>query len=213
MKKLILVGLICGLLAACGEDNDPINDVKEAAKDVDLQGKNFASECQLKPLETILTGILTGGEAAIKSATVIYRFDGGQVARSTRLFISADCTGDTAISTVETGTIHIDPDQKTQDLGKSIDIDFNGLTVTTVTEAGAQAANAIQLCSANDWGPNSERDQTARAKDANCYGAEVPRRVSNIYRVDAGVLYFGPKIESSSERPAALDMNTKYIGQ
>lgn len=217
MKKLFLIPAACLVLAACGDDKDPIADAVQASKDKDLQGQNFQSECQIKPLDALLTGILSGGQASIKSSTTTYRFDGSAITRTTALYTSLDCTGDNAIRMEEQGEFDINPDAKTQDLGKQIDIEYKQLLVSTVTEDGAQAANALGLCAANDWTSNGEqRDQTSHSADLNCYGAALPRKLANIYRVDAGVLYLGTQnnsASSASDRPQQLDMNTKYTSK
>lgn len=215
MKKLLLAALACTLVTACGKDrnNDPIKNVQEAAKDKDLQGKNFASACQLKPVEAVLTGILSGGNASIKGAQTVYRFDGANVTRTTELYSTTDCSGEVAIRFEEGGTVTLDPDKRTNDDGKFIDIDYNSLKVSAVTDEGVKAANAIQLCGATDWSQGTQRDEVAQAPNINCYNAKLPRQISNVYRVDANVLYFGTQDTASidsAHRPTSLDMNDKY---
>jgi hypothetical protein len=218
LKKILLALSVCVLFSACGKNknNDPFVNNDQAAKDRDLQGKNFASPCSVSALDAILTGILTGGTAAIQAEQIVYRFDGANVTRTTHLYTNTSCTGDTAVSFVETGDVSLRPDTRTNDGGKYIDIDYKNLQVTTVTDDGVKAANAIHLCGATDWSANSKRDETAQAKDVLCYGAALPRHNSNVYRVDANVLYFGAQTKADnndSERPGSLDFGTKYTQQ
>jgi hypothetical protein len=218
LKKLLFVCLASLLVAACGKDrnNDPIANANEASKDRDLQGKNFASSCSIKPLDAVLTGILTGGNAVIKGAKTVYRFDGANVSRTTRLYTTADCSGETAVSFEERGEIDIKKDQKTNDGGKFIDIQYKTLKVSAANDAGATAANSIKLCGASDWAAKQVRDETANSKDMTCYGAQVPRQNANVYRVDANILYLGTQTKAStdaSQRPSTLNMADKYTAE
>lgn len=190
--------------------------MREAAKDPDLQGKNFVSSCQLKPLDAVLTGVLTGGNASIKGAQTVYRFDGANVSRTTRLYTTSDCSGETAISFEEMGEMKLDPDHRTNDQGKFIDIDYKKVKATAANQAGAEVANAVGLCSAKDWAPKQTRDVTAQAKDMSCYGAQLPRHNSNVYRVDANILYFGSQSKASndaSSRPSTVNFGDKYTAR
>jgi hypothetical protein len=218
MKKIILVsiGAISLSIASCNKNsnNNPVTNAKTAADERDLQGKNFTSSCSLKPVDAIYTGIMTGLAASIKSSLMVYRFDGANITRTTRMFASSDCSGDTAISFEEDGDFNLHKDQRTNDGGKAIDIDYNALKVTTVTPAGVTAANAISLCGANDWSANSQRDKTAQAQDSSCLGSQMPRHNANVYRVDADTLYLGKASDSSStQRPASLDLGEKFVAK
>lgn len=216
MKKLIYLSFATLLIAACSKDknNNPVTNAQEAAKDKDLQLKTFVSDCSIKPLEALLTGIFSGGQSSVKGQRVAYRFEGANVTRTTRLFNTADCSGDAAFTFEELGTIKIDKNQKTNDGGYNIDLDYNKVKVAMATDAGRVAANAIKMCGAADWAAKQTRDVTAQAKDVGCYGAALPRHISNIYRVDAKTLFMGTQSKGSNtarERPSSLNMSDKYI--
>lgn len=218
MKNLVCCAAIALLFTACAKDkqNDPIRNITEAAKDRDLQDKNYQGACTLKPLDAILSGILTGGEAPLKASRTSYRIEGANITRTTQLFVAGDCQGDAAIQFEELGEVDIRKDQKTADGGQSIDIDYKTVNAKVINEDGVKAANAIGLCEATDWVKDQERDVTGAADKVNCYNASLPRHNSNIYRVDNNVLYFGTQSKASSQpedRPTSLDMNDKYVGQ
>jgi hypothetical protein len=213
MKKLFLLALIAATIAGCQKDrnNDPIANAKQAAKDKDLQGKSYVSDCSIKPIEAVLSGLLSAGQASLKSQEVAYRFDGANAIRQTRIFSTPDCTGDAAYVFEEAGSIKIQ-DQKTADLGRFIDFDYKSLKLTVATAAGAEAANAMKICGGN-WAPGQSKDVEAQSADVTCYGAQVPRHVANIYRLDQGNLYFGSVSTASvpdAQRPTSLNTSVKY---
>lgn len=219
MKRLILIALATVFVAACSDDDnndDVVDNVQEAAKDRDLQDKNFITPCTTVVLDAVLTGILTGGDAAIKAQRVQYRFEGNDVTRTTFLFSEADCTSDVAIQLREVGDFTLNTDNKSADGGKFIDVDFHDLNAQVISQAGVEVANAIGFCGASDWAAGAaERNVTPKAADLNCYSAQVPRHNSNIYRLDEGkVLYFGPQTKSNNDgttRPTSLNTNVKYV--
>ena len=218
MKKLLLVSLAALALVACSDDddNDPITNIRQALEDRDLQGKTFESACMIKPIDAILTGILTGGNASIKSARTQYLFEGANITRTTLLFSDANCT-DHALTFEERGTVDIDADQRTNDGGKFIDIDYRSVHADVISDKGLEVANSVKLCGAENWTIDEDkREVTEQAADRNCYGAEVPRQVANIYRVDADNLYLGTHTEDAvgtSERPTTLDFGQKYVAK
>jgi hypothetical protein len=213
--------LACSLLlafAACApkSNSNPVDNVREAGQEPDLQGKIFRGECSLKPLESIATGIATGGEAAIKSAREQYQFAGANITHATLLYQSADCTGPESIIFKETGSVSIDGDKKSKDEGKYIDIEMRALTVQISSDVGATIARDIKLCGSEDWATNTEREVTAKSAEPTCYRKQVPSRDANIYRlVDKSTLVFGEKglLERNDTRPDSLDMDTKYVAQ
>jgi hypothetical protein len=217
LKKIILFALTTLLVAGCADDddnNDVVDNVQEAAEDRDLQDKNFVSACSVTPIDAVLTGIMTGGGSAIKSMRVQYRFEGNDVTRTTFLFSEPDCTSDVAIQFREVGDFDINPDNKSADGGKFIDIDYHTLHAQVLSQAGVDVANSITFCGASDWVAGAaERVVSGAAADLTCYSAQIPRHNSNIYRIDADVLYLGPQTKANndgSSRPTALDMNVKY---
>lgn len=219
MKKLFLLALTSILVVACDDDdnNDVVENVQEAAEDRDLQDKNYISGCTTTPLDAVLTGIMTGGDAAIKAVRVQYRFEGNDVTRTTFLFSEADCTSDVAIQFREVGDFDVNPDNTTADGGKFIDIDYHTLNAQVISQAGMEVANSITLCGGNDWTAGAaERNVTANAADMACYSAQVPRHNANIYRIDANVLYFGPQTTANNDgstRPTSLNTDVKYVVQ
>lgn len=213
MKKILLIAAMSLMAVACGKDKNPITNGKEAIEDKDLQGKNFESECSIEPLDALLTGILSGGQASVKSSRVAYRFEGANITRTTVLFANLNCDGE-AFRYSETGTFNITKNQRTNDGGYFIDIKYNKLMVKIATDVGTVSANAIKLCGAQDWATGQERDVTVQAKNATCYGTVVPRVNNNVYRLDGGkVLYFGTaSLENGQARPTSLS-NVKYVAQ
>lgn len=219
MKRILLIALASVLFTACSEDDnngDILNNIEEAAKDRDLQDKNFITPCTTTVLEAVLTGILTGGDAAIKAQRVQYRFEGDNVTRTTFLFSESDCTSDVAIQFREVGDFKLDTDNKSADGGKFIDVDFKQLSAQVISQAGLEVANSIGFCGASDWVAGAaERDVVANSADLTCYSAPVPRHNANIYRLDEGkVLYFGPQTTSNNDgttRPTSLNTNVKYV--
>lgn len=215
MKRLILFLSAATLLSACSKDRnlDPVKNAKTAADERDLQARDFVSECNLKPVDAVLSGILTAFEASVKGATTTYKFDGANVTRTTQLYTSTDCSGETAIKFEEIGEFNLHKDQKTSDGGKAIDIDYKTLEVTTVSADGVTVANSTGLCGKTDWGKGDEMDQTSQAANANCFGVEMPRHDANVYRVDANVLYLGAVSDDSTspqERPTSLNTGVPY---
>lgn len=216
MKKVLTISLAMLALVACSKDrnNDPVSNIREAVKDKDLQEKVFVSECAEKPIDALLTGLFSGGKSSIKAIRTAYFFAGANVTRTTRLFNSLDCSGDAAFTFEELGDIKIDKDQKTNDGGFFIDMDFHSLKVKMATDAGATAANAVKLCKVSDWAAKQERDVTGASADVNCYNAQVPRHNANVYRVDANTLYFGTQAKSTNDgstRPTKVDTSVKYV--
>lgn len=206
MNRLILAALITLTFTGCAKNTnlDPIDNAKTASEDRDLQAKNFTTSCTPKAF-----GTLVGSQ-------IVYRFEGANVVRTTRYYKTNDCSSDADITFVEHGDFALHTDQRTADGGKAIDIDYKSVIVTTVTQQGVTAANAINLCGASDWSQNSQREENQHAADINCLNAQIPRHDSNIYRVDANVLYFGNTSDKSTEpgqRPTQLDMGTKYTAQ
>jgi hypothetical protein len=216
LKKLLCLCASVLVVAACAKKSDPIANAKQVVSDPALQEKTFVSDCSAKPTDAIVTGILSGFKSAIQGQRLAYRFSGNRVTRTTRLFNSTDCSGDAALTFEEKGTIDINKKQKTNDGGYNINLDFDDLKIAMATDAGATAANAVKLCGSADWAAKQTRDVTPQAKDVNCYGAQVPRHLANIYRVDAGTLYLGTTTtvaNKDSQRPTSLDMGTKYTVQ
>ncbi|PIT98956.1 MAG: hypothetical protein COT74_11965 [Bdellovibrionales bacterium CG10_big_fil_rev_8_21_14_0_10_45_34] len=218
MKSAFAMLFVSTLIVGCQKDqnNNPVANVVEAAKDTDLQGKTFGSQCMAKPIDALLTGVMTLGKSSIKSQQVTYRFEGANVNRQTRLFGTSDCTGEAVFNFEESGTIKIDKDSVTTDGGQNIEMDFLALKAGAATVAGATAANAISLCGISDWTIDQMRDVRAQAGDLMCYGATVPRHVSNVYRVEAGLLYLGTQSKGAippEERPSSLDKTVPYHSQ
>ena len=218
MNKAIMLSM-CTLLAVTGckdRKQNPIEHVKEAAKERDLQNRTFASACSTKPIEALVSALMSGGQSSIKSGLSTYRIVGAEIIHIHNYYSSTDCTGDPAIVFKETGDINIDKGSKTNDGGYNIDVNYTNLKAETQTPEGVQAANAVGLCGHNDWSKSKEFDVTAKAADAQCYAAAVPRKILTIYRVDGNTLYWGGNMNSgrpAGERPSQLNMVTKYVQQ
>ncbi len=201
VKHFIIVMLAASAMFGCSRDDkaDPIGDIVEKTEEKDLQNRNFTSACgAATPLN-------------MPNSRMIYRFGGANVVRTIQMFTTADCSGDAAIRFDERGDFDVNPNNVGPDGGKDIDFNYTSLRVTTLTSDGVKIANAMQLCSANDWSVNSERDQTAHAGEVNCFSAQVPRKNVNLYRVDGNNLFLGASSDKdTTERPIALDMSVPY---
>ncbi len=214
MKKILLLAAMSLMAVACGKDDkNPISNAKEAIEDKDLQNKNFESECSIEPIDALLTGLFSGGQASVKSSRVAYRFQGSNITRTTVLFANLNCDGE-AYRYSETGTFNITKNQRTNDGGYFIDINYKKLSVSVASDVGQVSANAIKLCGIENWAVGQEREVTAQAANPSCYGAVVPRVNNNVYRLDAGkVLYMGTQsLENGAARPSSLS-KTAYTAR
>lgn len=154
----------------------------QALRDINIQGKTFASTFPAQPVDALLTGIMTGGQAAVKSQKVSYRFDGANVIRLTLMHTTDNCTREPAFTFEKSGTINISTQRNpdTSNPGRTIDLKYVNLEVKINGDAGALIANAINLCSHNDWTAGATRSVEDKSADLNCYGANVTRNVANI---------------------------------
>lgn len=216
MKKATML-LLCSLafLSACKDrKRNPIEHVREAAKERDLQNRTFVSSCSVKPIEALVTAFASGGQSAIKASQTSYRIIGSVITHTTNFYDNGDCSGEAAIVFTEIGDIDINKDKKTNDGGYNMDINFSSVRAVAQTTSGVTAANSVNLCGRSEWGKNKDYDVTAHASDATCYNGRVPRKVYTVYRVDADTLYWGPNMNAGapiSERPSSLNMATKYV--
>ncbi len=217
MKKMIMFLILPLALVACKDkaNKNPIANVTEASKEKDLQ-KTWQTECQLRPIDAVVTGLMSGGQAAVKSMRVQYKFQGANVNRVSALYASADCAQEAYIFN-ESGEFKIDKSKKTNDGGVHIDMSFKKVLLTIKDDNGAKSANAGKLCGRSDWAPGNEVDVTAAAKDLTCYNIQVPRKNLNVYRIDNNILYLGasPAAASAkpSDRPATLNFGLKFTPQ
>ena len=129
----------------------------------------MSSDCSLDPFEGIFSGLKAGLSAALKSSQVVYRFDGANVTRTTQLYTSLNCTGDNAVRVEQHGDFNLHKDQKTNDGGKAIDIDYHSILVTAVTDDGAKVSNATA---------NVRREQLgqrfAKRRHFECFERQLP---------------------------------------
>lgn len=185
-KKSLGLAAICLFVAVgCKDKNNPIKAVEESTKDKDLQN-TFQTECQQKPIGSIVTGLLSGGQTSVKSSRSLYQFVGNRVTRTTQMFTATDCSAEAA-SFVETGTFEVTKD-KNPEGGRGITIKFDKLSVRIASDDGAKLANALTLCGHKDWNPGEVKEVTGTSQNLNCYSTQVPRREETSYRVDAGQL-------------------------
>lgn len=216
MSKLIGIALLATLLGGCHKKHhktyDPIRNITEAGKEKDLQGRTFESECWVKPLDAVVSGLMTEGKASVKAEKVSYRFDGANMTRQTGLFVTSDCKGEPVFRFDESATIKIDKGHKSNDGGYHIDIMYSGLKGVPLSADGVTVANAMQLCGVANWVKDEERDVQPQSADLTCYAVKVPRRIYTVYRVDDKDLYFGTPA-ASGERPGTLDHTRKYSGK
>lgn len=218
MKKFIVILAMCvpTIMAGCHKKHhhksSPLADIKESSKEKDLQGTTFTSECWIKPMDAVVSGLLTAGNAPVKAEQVSYRFEGATVLRKTSYFATTDCSGDSVFHFEEAGEFKVDKGHKSNDGGYNIDINFKALKGLPKSGPGVTAANAVKLCGITNWVQGEEKDVMPQSADLTCYGAKVPRQVQNIYRVDNGNLYFGVA-SFPSERPAKLDYTHRYASK
>ena len=96
--------------------------------------------------------------------------------------------------------------------GYTIDMVFNKLSETAMTDAGATIASELKWCGKTDWAKGKAVELTKeQAAETLCYGVGVPRRVYNRYRVDAGKLYLATdelKDIPADDRPAKINMSS-----
>jgi hypothetical protein len=190
--------------------SNPLTSAKVAAKERDLQGGMFESACDSTPIDAVLSGLLSG--RAVKSARVQYRFVGSGVTRSTVLFQRGDCTGDPAYTFNESGNVtSINPDEKTSDGGKTIDLEFDHLSLAMGDAEGVKIANDLKLCDVVDWAPNQNRDVTAASAKVNCFRSRRPVKEYNVYRIDGGALMLGQPGADGASRPTHLNASRKYM--
>lgn len=207
MKKLFFVSVAALAIAACddGRNKNPITNVEQATADRDLQA-SWISECKTDFSEALKSAFATANiQDALKSYRLEYKFQGANVTRTLNQYKTADCSGDT-ISFREVGDFRIetDPNKKTNDGGKNIDMHFKTVTAV-VTANGVDVANAIQLCGVGGWNADDEREVTGNSGAGNCYEIKVPRDVYNVYRVNADTLYLGTDpsgANTENDRPA-----------
>lgn len=221
MKKFIVMLVLPLAIVACKDkaNKNPIAYVKQAANDRDLQG-TWQSECNLKPIDAIISGFMSAFQASVKSSRTQYKFEGANVNRVTLVYNTADCTGAESYVWNEQGEFKVLDKVQVANVGdaKGIDMKFEKVMLTIKDDNGAKVANDRSLCGVQNWAVGKEQGITANANSANCYGVQVPRTNANIYRIEkpAGngkwVLYFGQSptdAANANERPATLS-SVKY---
>ena len=164
-------------------------------------------------MQAVVTEIATRGDAAFKSAREQYQFVGANVTHTTLLYGTPDCSGSEAMILKESGTFAINRDIKTADGASIMDIEYTKLSAQAIDAVGAEVANSIKMCSMNNWAAGAEeRDVTPMSKEINCYAAQLPRKVPDVYRLDSSrILYFGSKTARIFvDRPSSVDVNTPY---
>lgn len=208
MKKLIIMLAVPLTIVACGKHNNPIENIKQATEDRDLQ-KTFQSDCSRGTfLSTLPSTFASGLQASTKSSRVLMTFKGANVERRTVYYTGLNCDGNEAYSFDELGTFTIgSKNNKTNDGGRPIDIQYDRLNVQILSADGEKLANGEGFCGIKDWQVGKTREVKANVKSATCNLAEIPRLDSNIYRVDAGTLYMGSFDKSQrqpNQRPTSL---------
>jgi len=211
----LLIAAVPVLFTACGKNSsnlNPVDNVREASKDSNLQNRIFRGDCSLKPLDTVATGIATGGDTAIKSARVQYEFVGANVTHATLLYTTSDCTGTPSVTFRETGSFIIDTDHAAPEGSRNLDLKYDHLHVTIGDDNGAKIANDVKLCENTDWAKNKDRDVTEHAADLTCYHSAITHKAT-IYLLQDNVLMFGAKgmLDKDDTRPTSLNKDDKYV--
>lgn len=73
LNKMFCLSFLVVALVSCNKNStnaDPVDNTREALKDTNLQEKTFRGDCQSQPVNEILTGLLTLGEASVKSQRI-----------------------------------------------------------------------------------------------------------------------------------------------
>lgn len=213
---LLILAVAGGWMGAgCKQDESSpgsvTSHIEQVFREPDIQGKVFASACSERFLTGPATGLLTG--VSINGSQLKYSFTGDKVERINDFYQNSDCSGPVAFSYREIGSFKIMEDRKTADNATFIDFHFDRLNLKISNEAGATAANGVNLCGAADWRPGDERDITAHAGDINCYAHTYPRIEANVYRVDGDTLTLGDGSLSPGGRPTSLSSFERYQRQ
>ena len=209
---LVLIFVSCN---KSSDNNDPVVNTQEVVKELNLQGKTFRGDCHDQPINEILTGLLTLGEASVQSQRIQYRFTGANVARVTHLYGARDCSGPEAFTFEEAGEMRILENSKTADGATLIDFDFKKVDLTVSSQEGVVIANRIGVCNQSDWAINTKRDVTPTSAEFSCYNVTTPRLEFNIYRLDGNVLYFGTQAKANTveTRPTVIRTELKYTAE
>jgi hypothetical protein len=202
-------------LAACQKrsNKNPIENAREAISDVDLQSKSFLGDCSINLGDALASFVASSGKYSVKSSRDQFQFVGANLTRTTRIYESADCTGQDVLMFKETGAFHVDPDKRAEDQSNFIDITYDRLTLVAQSEFGVQLANEIKICGHEDWSVGKEIEVTAQAEDVSCYRKKLPSQEADVYRLENNNLYFGERdalLKSRQSRPARVDLKTKY---
>lgn len=217
-KKLLLLSALMAVLISCNKsttNNDPVDNTRETLKDASLQEKTFRGDCHTKPINEIVTGLLTLGEASVKSQRIQYRFTGANVSRVTHLYSTRDCSGAEAFSFEESGELRINENQKTADGSTFVDFDFRKVELTISSQEGVIVANRIGVCNMTDWNVNQTREVTQQSGEITCYNMGTPRQEYNVYRIDNGnTMYLGhSKANTPDTRPTQIKTDLKYTAE
>ena len=214
MKQLLLILSLGIAFSACNKKNDqPAGDnATQAVRDPALQGKTFwSSKCAIDVPVGLATVVASGH--AIKAYRVAYGFDGAQVTKSVRFFENADCTGASAATFREVGSMNIMQDKKTADGAMFVDWKYDNVFAHIDSDLGRDVGNAINLCKANNWTTNEERNVTGVSQDITCVSQTYPRVEMNIYRVEGNSLILGGNSPAANVRPSTLDRGEKVFVQ
>jgi hypothetical protein len=210
VKKIILLSVAALAFVGCkGRSNNPFTAAKAAAADKDLQG-TFDGPCSTEGLAFIVTGAATGLNAAVASQRVQYKIEGDNLTRKTTYFKNADCSSESFIME-EIGSVENVKKGGSADTGYNVDMVFRELKETPLSDEGVTIANSLKWCGNESWAKDKAVTIDAqRAAEKTCYGVAVPRRVYNMYRVDAGKLYLATddlKENRPEERPTKVTMD------
>ncbi len=219
MKKYVTsvpvaLTLMASLVACQKRSNkNPIENAREAISDIDLQSKSFVGDCSIDLGDALVSFVASSGKYSVKSSRDEFQFVGANLTRTTRIYESADCTGQDALMYKETGAFHVDSDKRAEDQSKFIDITYDRLSLVAQSEFGVQLANDIKICGREDWTVGKEIEVTAQSEDVSCYRKKLPSKEADVYRLEKNNLYFGERdslLKNLESRPARVDLKTKY---
>lgn len=210
LTRCLQLGTFLGLAAMTGPAcaANPIENLTNALKDPSLQGKVFESNCSMRPMLAIASGLKA------KSSKSQYHFTGGSgVVYSTIIYSNTSCSGDALISFEESGTLDIKDENKTKDDARFIDFNFTKLSLALQSDAGVDFVNRVNICGARNMKRGEDREVTDQSRSITCYGSSVPRRDNNVYRLEGNTLYLGTGTSDrdADGRPTSVDRQEKYV--
>lgn len=167
----------------------------------------FTVKAELSDLQGHWKSACVPGEVFGQTRTDEYIINGSHQTQVTTYYGDPDCSrpiirAEWAIELLAGGEVGTDT--------KELNITYNGVVVTPMSEAGSNILEAWGYCGIAEWPVNEGRDITNRAGTERCV-ANLPVSNYTIYSVMDDKLYLGYGFsEDASRRPADLNMDNPY---